>query len=138
MKNFDGSYSLFSLESSISLEDLHNIIAERLDRHPRIVQLRYKLSNDKAKAPSTSIQNEDELQIFVERMRALLVPQRLTNGKGAKRAHKNITVCFEDPTAEAKTADHSDSSKRRKKGSVGLPFIFSACVLAKSCTFTIE
>ncbi|KIL68988.1 hypothetical protein M378DRAFT_8402 [Amanita muscaria Koide BX008] len=115
VKNSDGSYSPFGLESSISLSDLRNVIAERFDRHPRIIQLRYKLSNDKAKAPTTSIQNEDELQIFIEWMRALLVPQRLANGKVSKRAPKNITVYFEDPTAEGKTADHSDG-KRKKKG----------------------
>lgn len=119
MKNSDGSYSPFSLKSSISLSDLRNVIAERFDRHPRIVQLRYKLSNDKAKAPSTSIQNEDELEIFVDRMRALLVPQRLTNGKVSKRAPKNITVYFEDPTAEGKTSADRSDGKGKKKVSVG-------------------
>ncbi len=136
MKNPDGSYSPFSLESSISLLDLRNVIAERFDRHPRIVQLRYKLSNDKAKAPTTLIQNEDELQIFVERMRSLLVPQRLANGRVSKRAPKNIIVYFEDPTAEGKTADCSDG-KGKKKASVRLPFvILSASMLTDESHYT--
>lgn len=122
MKNPDGSCSPFSLESSVSLSDLHNVIAERFDRHPRIVQLQYKLSNDTAKAPSTSIQNEDELQIFIEQMRDLLIPQWLANGKVSKHAPKNITVYFENPTAEEKTADHLDS-KGKKKAWVGPFFV---------------
>lgn len=140
MKNSDGSYSPFGLESSIPLSDLRNVIAERFDRHLKIIQLRYKLSNDKAKAPTTSIQNEDELQIFIEWMRALLVPQWLANGKISKRTPKNITVWFEDATAEEKTTDRSDG-KGKKKVSVGLPFvILLACLLMShvTCFFSTE
>jgi len=76
VKNADGSNSPFTIESSISLEDLRNTVAEKIGRHPNIVRLQYKLANDKVKALTTSIQNNDELQIFIERMRILLVPQR--------------------------------------------------------------
>ena len=54
-KSTDGSNSPFVIESSITLEELRNTIAERLGRHPNVIQLRYKLANDKVKAPVTSI-----------------------------------------------------------------------------------
>ena len=82
MKKADGTNSPFTISSSISLEELCNTIADKLGRHdPSIVQLQYKLANDKAKALATSICDDDELQIFVEKMRALLAPPLLANGE---------------------------------------------------------
>jgi len=117
-KSTDGSNSPFVIESSITLKELCNTIAERLGRHPNVIQLRYKLANDKVKAPATSIRNENELEFFVERMRNLLVPQRLSNGKKSKRAPaKNSTVCFEDVAvveAQGKMAEGSNGKGKKK------------------------
>jgi hypothetical protein len=116
VKNADGSNSPFTIESSISLEDLRNAVAEKIGRHPNVVRLQYKLANDKVKAPTTSIQNDDELQIFMERMRALLVPQRLVSGKYSQRAPpKNTMVCFDDAAlVEGKKAESSDGKGKKK------------------------
>ncbi|KAK2463990.1 hypothetical protein APHAL10511_004041 [Amanita phalloides] len=114
VKNPDGSNSPFTIESSISLEDLHNDVAEKLGRHPRVIQLWYKLTSNKAKAPATSIQSDEELEIFMDQMRVHLVPPRLANGKCSKRAPKNITICFEDAAAvEGKKAESSDGKGKK-------------------------
>jgi hypothetical protein len=117
VKNADGGNSPFTIESSISFENLRNTVAEKIGRHPNVVRLQYKLANDKVKAPTTSIQNNDELQIFMERMRILLVPQRLASGKFSKRVPtKNTMVCFEDAAVvEGKKVESSDASKGKKK-----------------------
>ena len=116
MRNADGANSPFTILSSTSLEELCNIVADKLGRHDQSIQLRYKLTNEKAKAPATSICDDDELQIFVEKMRALLVPPLLANGKPSKRAPpKNCTVCFEDATMEAKTMENSGGKGKTKK-----------------------
>ena len=95
MKKPDGSNVPFIIRSSISYEDLRNTVAEKLGRHPNVVQLRYKLE-DKPKASTTLIQSSDELEIFEQMMRQLLVPQRLATGKISKRKPKIVTVFFED------------------------------------------
>ena len=52
--------------------------------YTNVLQLQYKLSNDKVKAPVTSIQDDKELEMFITRMRELIVPQCLANGKLSK------------------------------------------------------
>jgi hypothetical protein len=117
VKNPDGANSPFIISSSTSLEELRGIIADKLGRDdPSIIQLRYKLASDKAKAPATSICNDDELQIFIENMRSLLVPPLLPNGKPSKRAPpKNSTVCFEDAMMEVKATENVPSKGKAKK-----------------------
>lgn len=116
MRNVDGANSPFTISSSTSLEELRNIVADKLGRRDQSIQLQYKLANDKAKAPATSICDDEELEIFVEKMRTLLVPPLLANGKPSKRAPpKNCTVCFEDATMEAKTMENSGSKGKTKK-----------------------
>ncbi|KAM6493430.1 hypothetical protein JOM56_011564 [Amanita muscaria] len=109
VKNTDGGNSPFTIESSISLEDLRNTVAEKIGRHPNVVRLQYKLANDKVKAPTMSIQNE--------RMRILLVPQRLASGKFSKHVPtKNTMVCFEDAAVvEGKKAETQSSNGKGKK-----------------------
>ena len=109
MKKADGANSPFTISSSISLEELCNTIADKLGRHdPSIVQLQYKLANDKAKALATSICDDDELQIFVEKMRALLAPPLLANGE-------TIQACFKDTMMEAKMMENLGSKGKTKE-----------------------
>ncbi len=116
MRNADSSNSPFTIKSSISLEDLRNTVAEKIGRHPNIVQLQYKLANDKVKAPTTSIQNNDELQIFIERMRILLVPQCLASGKCSKCVPtKNTMVCFKDVAVPVEGKKAESDGKGKKK-----------------------
>jgi hypothetical protein len=117
IKNADGSNSPFTIEFSISLEDLQNAIAEKIERHPNVVWLRYKLANNKVKSLTMLIQNNDELQIFIKRIRILLIPQRLASGKCSKHVStKNTMVCFKDGiVVEEKKAKSYNSGKGKKK-----------------------
>ena len=115
MRNANGTNSPFTISSSTSLEELCNIVADKLGRCDKSIQLWYKLASDKAKAPATSICNDNELQIFVEKMRTL-VPPLLANGKPSKHTPpKNCTVCFEDAMMEAKIMENSGSKVKTKK-----------------------
>jgi hypothetical protein len=85
---------------------------EKLGRHPNIIRLRYKLE-DKPKVSTTSIQSADELAIFEEKMRLLLVPQRLQNGKISARKPKVVTVFFEDEGATDSTSVSAGKGKTK-------------------------
>ena len=117
VKKADGANSPFTISSSISLEELCNTIADKLGRHDAsIIQLQYKLSYDKAKALATSICDNNELQIFIKKMRALLVPPLLANEKPSKCAPpKNCTAYFEDATMEAKMMENSGGKRKTKE-----------------------
>lgn len=91
----DGTNSPFTIPSEISLHDLRTTVAEKLNLFPDHVTLRYRLDSDKQKDGATSIQTSDELDLFKARLRALVVPQRLTNGKPSTRPIKKVTVYFE-------------------------------------------
>ena len=69
------------MSSDISLNDLRYTVGEKLGRFPGQVLLQYQLDSDKAKAGATSIQMDEELNIFKMKMRDLIMPQRLANGK---------------------------------------------------------
>lgn len=126
VKKPGGSNVPFIIRSSISYEDLRNTVAEKLGRHPNIVQLRYKL-DDKPKTSTTSIQSSDELEIFEQTMRLLLVPQRLASGKLSGRKPKIVTVFFEDGADDRTngTPEGSHAGGGKKKASpLSLRYIF--------------
>lgn len=114
MKKPDGSNVPFIIRLSISYEDLRNTVAEKLGRHPNVVQLRYKLE-DKPKASTTLIQSSDELEIFEQMMRQLLVPQRLATGKISKCKPKIVTVFFEDGADDRTNAPEGSQAGGGKK-----------------------
>jgi hypothetical protein len=91
----DGTNSPFTIPSEISLRDLCTTVAEKLKLFLDHVILRYRLDSDKQKDGATSIQTGNELDLFKARLRALVVPQRLTNGKPSARPIKKVTVYFE-------------------------------------------
>lgn len=79
--------------------------------------LQYRLSTDNAKIGTISIQTNDELRLFKERLRNLIVPPRLANGKVSTRTPKPVLVFFEDAgisseTKETLTASAGSSSKK--------------------------
>ena len=114
MKNLDGTNSPFIVPSSVTFEELHESISEKLQRHPNIVKLCYKLDTDKVKASTTLIQSEDKLQMFKDRMRLLLVPQHLANGSISKRMLKAVAACFEDAADDRAKAGGPDSGKGKQ------------------------
>ena len=92
----DGSNSPFEISSATSFDDLRNLVSEKLGRFPGLLRLCYRLDSDKVKSGATSIQTEMEFKIFKDRMRNLIVPPVLSNGKKSTRPMKKVVVCFED------------------------------------------
>jgi hypothetical protein len=92
----DGSYAPVEVTSTITYEPLLKAIAEELNRFPGLIELRYRLEGDKPKVGATTIKSEVQLEHFKQRMRLLIVPQRLANGKISQRQLKPIRVYFED------------------------------------------
>ncbi|KAI9459950.1 hypothetical protein F5148DRAFT_1287026 [Russula earlei] len=118
MRKLDGSYSPFSINSTTTLNDLCDAVGEKLGQHPNILQLQYKLSKDKVKAPATSIEDNIELEIFLVRMRALIVPPCLANGMLSKCGPlKNLMVCFKDGTMEEKKTGKMDGKGKKNPSS---------------------
>jgi hypothetical protein len=100
VKSPDGSNIPFVVWSDVTWENLCIIVAEKLRCFPGLLKLRYRLESDRAKAGATSIHSEEELNFFKDRMRALIVPQRLPSGKISTRALKPVLVYFEDANEE--------------------------------------
>ena len=114
MKSPNGSNIPFIIRSDVTYENLHIIVAEKLRCFPGLLKLQYRLESDRAKAGATSIQSEEELSFFKDRMRGLIVPQRLPSGKISTRALKPVLVYFEDASEENVTnkAPPAASSKK--------------------------
>jgi hypothetical protein len=100
VKSPDGSNIPFIVQSDVTYENLHIIVAEKLRCFPGLLKLRYRLESDRAKAGATSIQSEEELHFFKDRMRGLIVPQRLPSGKISTCALKPVLVYFKDANEE--------------------------------------
>ncbi|KIL57686.1 hypothetical protein M378DRAFT_16057 [Amanita muscaria Koide BX008] len=118
VKGSDGSNIPFIIQSSVTLPDLRYTIASKLKRFPDHVQVRYKLESDKSKAATTTIQSEEELAFFIDRVRPLIVPQRLPSGKISTRVLKPVIVCFEDAgdeNAKTEASGSKGNSKNTKK-----------------------
>lgn len=102
--------SPLEITSSITFYELRMVIGKKLDRFPELLRLSYRLNIDKAKDDATTIHTEEELKIFKNRMRPLVVPQRLSNGKISTRTLRQVIVFFEDS---------SDTASLSTGGSVG-------------------
>ena len=98
----------------MSLDTLRIAVAEKLGRFPGLVVLQYRLSNDNAKIGSISIQTCDKLQIFKERLRKMIVPPLLANGKVSTRTLKPVLVYFEDASSEMRETPLATSSGSKK------------------------
>ncbi|KIL54154.1 hypothetical protein M378DRAFT_19162 [Amanita muscaria Koide BX008] len=92
--NTEGSNIPFSINSTITLENLRTLIAEKLDQSEdaQAIRLQYRLDSDKAKMAPTSIRSQEELKIFVLKMRHLIVPPLLSSGKISTRKLKPVTT----------------------------------------------
>jgi len=114
------NFAPFIIPSNISFDALRIAIAERLNCYPGTLQLQYKLLYDgkKSSENSTSIESKEELEIFVDRMRPLIVPQRTNSGKISTRVLKHVQVCFEDANASPSAGD-AQSSGSGKSSALG-------------------
>jgi hypothetical protein len=105
----DGSNCPFTIKSFTSFKRLRDLVSEKLGCYPGSLKLRYRLDTDKPKTPATSIHSVDELKIFRDRMRLLIVPQRLASGKISSRHLRPVTVCFEDGSNTDQSSSQSTS-----------------------------
>ncbi|KAF8545685.1 hypothetical protein OG21DRAFT_1492043 [Imleria badia] len=101
----DGTNSPFRISSVISLDNLHTLIAEKIEHFPTHVHLRYCLDVDKAKAGVILIQTDGELKMFKDYMRDLLVPPVLANGKKSSHIMKKVHVIFEDASMDQQSSN---------------------------------
>ena len=101
-----------TIPSTMSLDSLRIAVAEKLGRFPGLVVLQYQLSNDNAKIGAISIKTDEELVLFKERLRKIIVPPRLANGKVSTRTPKPVLVYFEDASSETKETSTSSGSKK--------------------------
>ncbi len=115
VKKRDGSNCPFTISSSLKLDALKIVVAEKLQCFPGLMQLRYRLDTDKQKAAAISVQNDEEFRIFKDRMRLLIVPQRLPSGKLSTRVLKPVTVFFEDGNSNDSVPNHNSSHSSDKK-----------------------
>ena len=90
------SYKTVFYSSFISLDDLRDVIAEKLGQFPVHMRLCYRLDSDKAKAGAISIQTEAKFKLFKNCMQDLLVPPVLANGKKLSHVMRKIQVFFKD------------------------------------------
>ncbi|KAF8835703.1 hypothetical protein BDN67DRAFT_1015315 [Paxillus ammoniavirescens] len=100
----DNSNAPFEIQSTVSLNDLRQAVAEKMDRFPRLIQLQYHVPDiDKAK----------------DGMRPLIVRGVLSSGRLSSRIPKNPAVLFTDASTEngdssaGKTQASGSSSKQR-------------------------
>ncbi|KAF8446176.1 hypothetical protein L210DRAFT_840754, partial [Boletus edulis BED1] len=109
----NGSNAPLSISSTIRFDKLRELVAEKLGRFTGLVQLQYRLDSDKAKDGMISIQNDDEFAMFMDRLRPLIVPPRLANGKVSARRLKPVSVLFEDAgLGNEEQGNKGDSTQR--------------------------
>ncbi|KAK2462217.1 hypothetical protein APHAL10511_005764 [Amanita phalloides] len=104
MVNIEGSNIPFSINSMITLENLQTLIAKKLDQSEdtQAIHLQYRLDSNKAKTAPTSIQSQEELEIFMLKMCHLIVPPLLSSGKISMCKLKPVTICFKNAAESAK------------------------------------
>lgn len=103
----------FQISSNVTLDELHTVIADKLWQFPGLVKLQYWL-DCKAKTAFTSIQSNDELEIFIETVRPLIVPPCLANGKPSTQPMKPVTVYFDDAASEDELAGPAPTGNHNK------------------------
>jgi hypothetical protein len=100
----------------VKFDDLKILVAKKLQCFPGLLELRYRLDTDKQKAAVTSIQTAEEFEIFKDRMRTLIIPQKLLSGKLSTRVLKPVMVSFEDGAgSDIPTSSHNSSHSGEKK-----------------------
>jgi hypothetical protein len=115
IKHPDGSYAPFTVSSTVSFDELHIAIAKKIRGLAGLIRLQYRLDSDKPKACAMSIRSDEELDLFKERMRGLIVPQKLASGKVSTRVLKPVRVNFEDVGEQAASAPTTATTASGKK-----------------------
>ena len=103
----------FQISSNVTLDELCNVVAEKLRQHPGFIKLQYRL-DCKAKTAFTSIQSNEDFEMFVETMRPLIVAPLLSSGKPSTRPMKSVVVYFDDAASEDQSAAPAPTSDHNK------------------------
>ncbi len=111
--------SPLNITSSVTFEELQMLIGKKLDHFSRLLKLCYRLNIDKAKDNVTTIHNEEEMKIFKDWMRPLIVPQRLSNGKISTQILKQVIIFFEDSSGSVSTGGSAGSRRLKSTNSKG-------------------
>jgi hypothetical protein len=99
------------ISSSITYYTLRDTIGKKLNKRTEQIRIQYRLDTDKAKTHSVSIQSIEEFNFFINRMRPLIVPQRLANGKTSTRALRPVMVYFEDASEQLEPKGNLEKKK---------------------------
>lgn len=119
----NGSNLPFEVQSSLTFDQIRILVAEKLWCFPGLLQLCYHLDTDKRTANATSIQSEDKYELFMDRMRGLIVPQRLPSGRISAQALKPVTVAFEDGANSDNSRQNSAKTSQSGGNKVHLPHV---------------
>ena len=103
-----------TVPSVTTLDNLCIAVAEKPGQFPGLVMLQYRLSTDNAKIGAISIQTNEELQLFKDCLRNVVVPPRLANGKVSSSTPKAVLVYFEDANS-IETKETQTTSTGSKK-----------------------
>jgi hypothetical protein len=115
----DGSMCPFRVPSSLTLQELHELVSDKLQCNLKLLQLYYRLDIDKQS--HTSIRSEEEFEIFMDRMRKHHLPAKLANGKMSTRIPKLVTAFFEDGIdGDSSSLSRTSQSKGKKVCSLHL------------------
>lgn len=107
----------FTIQSTISFDALLLFVAPKVGaRFPGLMRLGYVVGESTKNSTYISLQSPEELKEFMDAMRPLIVPPKLSNGKMSTKAMKPIRVTFDDMELVAsRVADQAASSGGSKK-----------------------
>jgi hypothetical protein len=109
--------------------ELQDIIATKLNVHPRHLHIQYRLNfTNKSGTDATDITDEEELMIFKAKMRKLIVPQKTASGKLSTCVLPDVTVIFE-PQGTTGDPPAGKSSGKAKKVSYTFTILSHALLL---------
>jgi hypothetical protein len=80
-----------TVQSSITLYDLKFKVSKVINVHPDSVHIQYRLSTEARNAFPCDLITHVQFGLLIERLRPIIVPPRLANGRRPKR-RKNISV----------------------------------------------
>jgi hypothetical protein len=128
VKGRDGSYIPFNIESSTTFDNFCILIGQKTNSFPGLLRLQYRLDTDKPKSPWTSIRSEEELKMFISKMRPLIVPAKLANGQKSTRVLKAFTVYLQDVSEDAAKEGTAAPTRSDKGSSKKVSRISYTCV----------
>ena len=95
-----GSRKNISLPSFTSLDHLKDRVTRILNLHPESLHFQYRFSNEKSRSLLFDLVSLDDYNEMQDKLRPLVVPKILANGKPSKSTRKLVTVQLFDKGME--------------------------------------